>query len=103
MSSKIYLITVDSTDPSIDLGGLKNVLKAGSPDIENWWHHIPYVFLVSTRLNANSISELIRPFTGHARFLVVEVDPAESEGSLPEQAWRWIRTRSSQDELSGVS
>jgi len=103
MANKIYLITVDPTDPSVDLGRLKTFLKAGSPDIENWWNHIPYVFLVATGLDADAISELIRPFTGHARFLVVEIHPAESEGSLPEKAWRWIRTRSGQDEMSGAS
>jgi hypothetical protein len=103
MANRIYLITVDPTDPSVDLVRLMNFLKAGSPDIENWWHHIPYVFLVATGLTADAISELIRPFTGHARFLVVEVHPSESEGSLPEQAWRWIRTRSGQDELSRAS
>jgi hypothetical protein len=103
MANKIYLITVDPTDPSVDLGRLKEFLKSAGPNIENWWHHIPHVFLVSTGLNADAISDLIRPFTGHARFLVVEVHPAESEGLLPEPAWRWIRTRSGQDEMTGAS
>jgi hypothetical protein len=103
MPNRIYLITVDPTDPSVDHDRLKTFLKAGSPDIENWWHHIPHVFMISTRLDADAISDLIRPFTGRARFLVIEVQPGESEGALPEPAWRWIQSRSRQDELTGAA
>jgi hypothetical protein len=103
MPNKVYFITFDATDPSLDYGRLKNFLKAGNPDIENWWNHIPNVFLINTGLDADAISDLIRPFTGRARFLVMEVHPEESEGSLPERAWQWIRTRSRNDELSRAS
>jgi|ERR1700709_2431549 hypothetical protein len=103
MPNKVYVITFDATDPSIDHERLKNFLKSSSSDIENWWNHIPNVFLVSTPLDADALSDHIRPFTGRARFLVMEVRPAESEGSLPERAWRWIRSRSSHDELSRAS
>jgi hypothetical protein len=103
MPNRIYLITVDPTDPSVDYDRLKRFLKAGSPDIENWWNHIPHVFMISTLLDADAISDLIRPFTGRARFLVIEVQPAESEGALPERAWRWLQSRSRQDELTSAS
>ena len=54
-------------------------------------------------IRIGAISDLIRPFTGRARFLVIEVHPTDSEGSLPERAWRWIRNRSPQDEMTGAS
>ncbi len=103
MPNRIYLITVDPEDPSVDVRGLKNFLKSGSVDIDSWWNHIPNVFMISTGLDADAISDLIRPFTGRARFLVIEVQPAKSEGALPEPAWRWIQNRSRQDELSDAS
>jgi hypothetical protein len=103
MANKVYFITFDGTDPSVDHARLKSFLKAGSPDVENWWNHIPNVFLISTSLDADAISDLIRPFTGRARFLVMEAHPGDSEGSLPEPAWRWIRTRSGEDEMSRAS
>ena len=103
MPDKVYFITFDATDPSVDHARLKGFLKAGSPNVENWWNHIPNVFLISTGLDADAISDLIRPFTGRARFLVMEVHPEESEGSLPERAWQWICTRSQHDELSRAS
>ena len=102
MPDRIYLITIDPTDPSADHAGLKRVLKAGSPDINNWWNHIPHVFMVSTNLDADAISDLVRPFAGRARFLVIEVQPEESEGSLPERAWRWIQKRSPHDEMANA-
>jgi hypothetical protein len=103
MANRIYLITVDPTDPSADQVGLKKFLKAGSPKVDNWWNHIPHVFLISTGLDADAISDLIRPFMGRARFLVIEVQPEESEGALPEPAWRWIQNRSRHDELTNAS
>jgi hypothetical protein len=102
MSDKIYMITLDSTDPAVETRGLKGFLKSSS-DIKNWWNHIPFVYLVVTNLEADAISDRVRPFTGNARFLVMEVDLAESEGALPEKAWRWIRARSGQGELSSAS
>ncbi|HEY1933943.1 MAG TPA: hypothetical protein VGG99_18180 [Acetobacteraceae bacterium] len=103
MSNRIYLITIDPTDPSADHARLKAFFKAGSPHIDNWWNHIPHVFMVSTDLDADAISELIRPFAGRARFLVIEVQPEESEGSLPERAWRWIQKRSRHDEMANAN
>ena len=103
MANRVFVITFDATDPSVDHDGLKRFLKAGNPDVENWWNHIPNVFLISTGLDADAISDLIRKFTGRARFLVMEVHPGESEGSLPERAWHWIRTRSGDAEMSRAS
>jgi hypothetical protein len=61
---------------------------------ENWWNHIPGVFLVVSDKDVGTISKAIRRYTKDARLLVVEANIAESEGLLPERSWRWIRRRS---------
>jgi hypothetical protein len=90
--ARSYMITVDLLDPTLNVEAL-NVFITTSPFFENWWNHIPGVYLVLSDKSANEISEAIRRYTKDARLLVVEVNPAESEGWLPEVSWKWIRRR----------
>jgi hypothetical protein len=92
---KVFLIAVDWTHPGVDEAGLKEYIQ-GSQDFRNWWNHIPFVFLVSSPLDADSIADRIKPFTKDAKLLVIETNPDESEGWLPEHGWQWIRKRSGQ-------
>ncbi len=93
MSSRTYLITFDLLDPTLDLDGLKTFIKTTAL-FQNWWNHIPGVFLVVSDRDAGAISEAVRQYTNDARLLVIETNTAESEGLLPERSWRWIRRRS---------
>jgi len=80
MASKTYLITLDLLDPRLDLDGLKEFVKT-SAMFENWWNHIPGVFLVVSDRNAAAISEAVRHYTKEARLLVIETNP-EGVGRL---------------------
>nr|WP_294550904.1 hypothetical protein [uncultured Rhodopila sp.] len=93
MARRTFLITFDLLDSTLDLDGLKEFVKT-TPIFENWWNHIPGVFLVVSDRDSGAISQAIRPFTKDARLLVVETNVAESEGFLPEKSWQWIRRRS---------
>lgn len=95
MHSRTYMVTVDLLDPTLDLDALHEFIKT-TPMLENWWNHIPGVFLVVSDRGPSEISNAIRPFTHNARFLVVEANPAELDGWLPEVSWKWVRRRSNE-------
>jgi hypothetical protein len=93
MSSRTYLITLDLLDPTLDLDALKEFIKT-SAIFDNWWNHIPGVFLVVSEQSAANISQAIRRYTKEARLLVIESNTNESDGWLPETSWKWVRRRS---------
>lgn len=93
MNERTFLIALDSADPTLDQAAVKTLIRS-DPDFLAWWNHLPSIFLVTTRLNEDQISERLKRVTQGATFLVVEVNPVRSEGWLPERAWRWIRRRS---------
>jgi hypothetical protein len=93
MMSKTYLVSLDLLDPTLDLDGLKEFIKTSSI-FENWWNHIPGVFLVVSGQDAAAISKAVRRYTNEARLLVIETNPADSDGWLSERGWKWVRRRS---------
>lgn len=88
-----FMVVFDVTDPELEIPDVRRVIT-GSAEFTNWWNHIPGTYLITTALNAEQVAERLRPSAGDARFLVIAVDPTQSEGWLPERAWRWIRRRS---------
>lgn len=93
MSDRTYLVAVDAREPASEAGYFRQAVK-GNPLIKHWWNHIPYVYLVESSATADEVSESIVERTGLTSFLVMEVNPSESEGLLPGKAWNWIRKRS---------
>jgi hypothetical protein len=88
----MFLIAVDLSDPTLDFQRLKSFIR-DSDIFQNWWNHIPGVFLVTSTRSVETVSDEMKSMVGSARYLVMEANPAESEGWLPEQAWRWISRR----------
>jgi hypothetical protein len=99
--SKTYLISLDLLDPTLDLDGLKEFIKT-SAMFENWWNHIPGVFLVVSDRDAVAMSKAVRHYTNDARFLVIETNPEDSDGWISERGWRWVRRRSEKAEKSAA-
>lgn len=93
MPERTFIIAVDPYAASLDIEDLREHIRT-SPEFHNWWNHIPFVFLVTTDVDADRVSESLARHTNGARFLVMEVNPSESEGWLPERGWNWIRRRS---------
>ena len=89
MPEQPYLVAVD---PTVDVLALKDVVKDGD-GFSHWWNHIPGVFLVTSRLTADEITERLSPVTGESRVLVMAVRLEDSEGWLPQESWKWIRRR----------
>jgi len=96
MADRTYVVTLDALDPMLDLAAVKQAIK-GSPHVRAWWNHLPGVFLVTSGLDADGVSELLRPHVRGARFLVMAVELAQSEGALSERGWDWIVRRSDRD------
>jgi hypothetical protein len=92
MADKVFVISIDLADPTLDFGKLKAFIRDGGL-FPKWWNHIPGTSLVVSSLTADEISNRIKPFVGSSRFLVMRANPAESQGWLPERAWRWIQSR----------
>ena len=89
MSERSYLIALG---PSADVAAIKDYIKLDD-GFSHWWNHLPGVFMVTSGLTADEITEKIRPLTGDARFLVVRVDLNDTEGWLPQKSWQWIKHR----------
>ena len=90
---RTYILTVDLLDPTLDLDALKEFIKTTTL-FDNWWNHIPGVFLVISRHSAARIRREMLKYAHEARFLVMEVNPSESDGWLTEKGWNWIRKHS---------
>jgi hypothetical protein len=87
------MISVDWDHPALDADGLRSFISS-SHVFRNWWNHIPTLFLVESEFSADEITEKLKKFSRDANLLVMEVNPQESEGWLPERGWNWIRRRS---------
>jgi len=90
---RTLIIVIDAIDPTLDIEEVRRFITESS-EISNWWNHIPGTYIVRTTLGADELSDRLKQHTGDVRFLVIGVDPAESDGWLPERAWRWIHRRS---------
>jgi hypothetical protein len=92
MPDTTYHITLDVLATSLDLEGLKTFVRTSSL-FDNWWNHIPGVFLVVSNQDAATISRAMQEYTNGARMLVIRVNPDDSEGWLSLRSWQWVRRR----------
>src|SRR5208283_311174 len=73
-NSRTYMIVLDAATIGAEYGPIVRFITS-APMFRGWWNHLPYTFLVSSDLDADAISEGLRPYTKEARFLVIEVNP----------------------------
>ena len=76
------------------------VNNARMPDFENfirynrellgYWNHIPLVYCVKTRLTASQLRDHLDPFFPQGGYMVAEINPANIDGRLPPDAWKWF-------------
>lgn len=98
-NSRTFMIVLDAGSIGADYAEAARFITS-APIFHGWWNHLPYTFLVATDLDADAIGDALRPVMKSARFLVIEVNPASSEGRLPRKSWDWIMHRE-QSEVSG--
>jgi hypothetical protein len=92
MSERLYLLAVDANSPLVDLEKVRHYVTT-SNDFSSWWNHLAAVFILETELSAETIGETLHELAPQAKFLLTEVNLANSQGWLPEVSWRWVEER----------
>lgn len=89
---KTFLIATNN-NPPFDLGLFHNFITGlyNSGRITAWWHYLGGpVYIVQTRLEINQINSLVMQHMAGLHFLIIEVNPAHSQGFLPQAGWNWL-------------
>ena len=92
MTEHLYVVMFDQLDPRFDPLAVRNSVRSDAR-ISHFWNHIPNCFMVTTDRSAASLTAKLKQTTGDIAFLVIEADPHNSEGHLPDRSWEWIRRR----------
>ena len=59
--------------------------------IKNWFHYIRSSYiLISDKATANALDQEIKFVLKDRDYLIVGIDLRDSQGWLPEKAWKWI-------------
>jgi hypothetical protein len=57
----------------------------------DWWHYTDNAYIVASEHTAEKIySGAVPGMTGIKHVLVIEVDPKNTQGWLPKDAWTWL-------------
>ncbi len=87
----IYAINYDLKQPGQKYDELFNAIKG----LGAWWHYLGSTWLVDTSLNASQVWDRISPHADkNDRFLIIGIT-RDYSGWLSEDAWDWIKSRSS--------
>ena len=92
MDKKIFLLAFDGLGHEGNYDRIKDFIRNGNV-FDSWWNYIPFVFLVKTDMAPRKLADSLKEVSHNASFLVIEVDPAQSDGFLPRRAWEWIKRR----------
>jgi len=89
--NKIYLITYN-TDATFNSQVFHNYITSFYPKyLSDWWHYINDFYLVSTSLNVNDLYNIVFRGIPGRHLIIIEVNPNNSQGWLPKQAWDWLQ------------
>ncbi len=58
--------------------------------IDDWWHYLPNVYIVSTSKSESSLANTIIERHPGLLFLIIGIDPKKYNGVLNKKAWEWI-------------
>jgi|SRR5579864_4716711 len=64
-----------------------------------WWHYLASTWLLSTSKAPNEVAEAVHPYMDAHDFLFVAEMGSRYQGYLPQQAWEWISTQTSQSQF----
>ncbi len=84
-----YLVTYNHTQTSFSPISIHNTIVS-MEGINDWWHYLPNVYILSTLNDETFISNKIINAHPGLNFLVVAVDLRRHNGVLPKSAWEWI-------------
>jgi hypothetical protein len=92
MSEHVYILAVNAKCSPAELEKIQQYVMT-SRDFASWWNHIPLIFMLETALTTNEIGETLHTIVPDVRFLLTDVNLAESPGWLPAVSWKWIEKR----------
>jgi hypothetical protein len=59
--------------------------------ISGWWHYLTGpIYLVESNLNANQLYDLLEKHMNKTHFLIIRIDPSDTQGWLVKDAWKWM-------------
>jgi hypothetical protein len=88
-TDKMYVFAFDLSHLGVNVQIITQYIN-DSRTISSWSYCTPGVFLLRSTQRALHLSEALRTVTGGARCLVIEVDPVNVGGWLPQEAWNWF-------------
>lgn len=86
-----YLLVYDQKSSNINSKVLHQYVS-DSKHINGWWHHLPGVYIFNSPLSADELAEQFKNVLDFSKFLIVEINSANSNGWLPQKAWNWLQT-----------
>lgn len=88
---KTYLIAANTNSPFDPVKFHNFIVGLYPKHLSSWWHYLPgSIFLVQTNLPLNQLNSLVSQHMGGLQFLIIEVNPDQSQGWLPKEAWKWL-------------
>lgn len=92
MNFNFFLVAFDPADPSLNARVVHQYI-ADSKYIDGWWHWLPSVYIVRTKVGQILLSAQLRIVFGMSPHLVLPVnDPTKGTGVLDPEAWEWLNT-----------
>jgi hypothetical protein len=85
---KQYLIAFNNLQ-GFDANKIHQVVTT-TPQIDDWWHYLPSIYLISSNSTAKTIADYIIRYLPGLLFFVLEVDYKQYNGVLNKDAWEWI-------------
>ena len=62
-----------------------------NPAILGYWNWLPFVFAVKTTMTALELAQALRAHCiPEAFFMIAEINPANLNGYMPPDAWKWF-------------
>jgi len=95
MHRKIFLI-MPNADYSFDLSKFHNYINNlySKGYFYSWWHYLPGgLYFVDTHLDVNQIYNLLITHMPRRYLIIMEVNPHNQQGWLPQEAWNWFNER----------
>ncbi|MFB2938361.1 hypothetical protein ACE1B6_24200 [Aerosakkonemataceae cyanobacterium BLCC-F154] len=86
----MILVTYDLNKRGQNYQKLTEAIKS----LGDWWHYLDSTWLLKTRLTTEQVANRLKQeIDDNDSLLVIEVNPHNSRGWLPEEAWDWIYDR----------
>jgi hypothetical protein len=88
----MYIVTFDPLTVS-DTNLLRGLFKEDKTMVQRWWNHQPFVFLIVSDRSASELTDHLHSQLGDTRFLVAELNTANTNAIRKERSWNWIVER----------